>query len=228
LNTQRKIIIFIGPPGSGKGSLSHLCKEHFNWVQLSTGNLCRKHIAERTEIGTQIDNAIKEGKLISDSLIISMVDGWLTTQRAEYVILDGYPRTVTQARALRKLMSDKFNEVGLSIVKLAISDKQVIARLTERSVCQNQDCQAVYSTREGSSLAPKHKMTCNKCDGLLVKRADDRIEVIQERLKTYYTYEKDLVNYYMSADIEVKKLEVEKPLVEVFSELQALIGMHYS
>lgn len=228
MNSKRNIIIFIGPPGSGKGSLSHLCKEHLNWEQLSTGNLCRNHIAQGTKIGKQIDEVIKAGKLISDDLVIAMVDDWLSSQTAQHIILDGYPRTVVQAQALRKLLTDKFNEVTVSIVKLTISDEQVIARLMGRSVCQNQHCQAVYSTLESSGLAPKKKMTCDKCNSLLVKRADDGVEVIRERLKTYYSYEKGLVDYYTSAAIEVKKLEVEKPLVEVFSELKALVGMQRS
>ena len=77
MKRRKDIVIFLGPPGSGKGSLSQLCVKRLGWHQLSTGNLCREHIARGTEIGTQIDFAIKSGKLIADSLILEMVHDWL-------------------------------------------------------------------------------------------------------------------------------------------------------
>src|SRR5438105_2140053 len=99
------IFIFLGPPGSGKGSVSRLCIKDLGWVQLSTGNLCRKHIAKQTEIGKEIDFAIKSGKLVSDDLITNMVLEWFQKDfdDSHTVILDGYPRTIMQAQAFTKL-----------------------------------------------------------------------------------------------------------------------------
>jgi adenylate kinase len=225
LNTQRKIIIFIGPPGAGKGSLSNLCVERLSWVQLSTGNLCRKHIAEKTKIGIAIDEAIKAGGLVSDELIISMVDDWLTTQQAN-TILDGYPRTVVQARALKNLVSTKLTASDLAIVRLSISNEKVVARLSARMVCSNKDCQAVYSAIKGSLLEPNNITKCNKCDASLMRRPDDEPAAIQERLKTYYKHEKDLIDYYLKAGLNVKELPVERPLHDIFNELKTVIGQH--
>lgn len=228
MNTQRKIVIFIGPPGAGKGSLSNLCVEQLSWVQLSTGNLCRKHIAEKTEIGRQIDAVIKAGEYISDQLIVSMVNEWLLEQGSKHTILDGYPRTVAQAQALKNLVSTKLTFSDLAIIKLSISDEKVIARLSGRMVCSNKDCQAVYSTIKGSLLEPKKLTECNKCSGPLIKRADDDPVAIQERLKTYYKHEQDLLNYYENAGFRVKNLPVERPLIEAFNDLKSIMGLHDS
>jgi len=227
LKNSRNIVIFIGPPGSGKGSLSNLCMEHLKWVQLSTGNLCRIHIAQQTEIGQQMDQAIRSGKLIADHLIIDMVDSWLLEQNEQTssIILDGYPRTVAQAQALMSLLKDKLNEFNLHVVRLSISDDQVVLRLGGRSICQNKNCQAVYSLLPGSSLSPKKEMVCDKCSHSLIRRSDDELEAIKERLKTYYKHENDLLSYYHGAGIEIKKVNVEKTLHEVFGEFKILMGM---
>ena len=102
----RDIIVFIGPPGSGKGTLSGLCVKELGWVQISTGNLCRKHIADKTKIGQEIDFAIKSGKLVSDNLITDMIIDWFkhVGDQVRTVVLDSYPRTVAQAQALTSFL----------------------------------------------------------------------------------------------------------------------------
>lgn len=227
MDSVRNIVIFIGPPGSGKGSLSHLCNEQLNWVQLSTGNLCRKHIAQRSDIGLKMDEAIRAGKLIDDHLIISMVDEWLIEQGNQQtsVILDGYPRTVVQAESLMRLLKEKLPEFNVSVVKFLISDDQVVYRLGGRSICQNKNCQAVYSTLPGSALRPSIEMVCDKCSCILVRRPDDEFTAIKERLNTYYKHEQELLNFYNAVGVAVKKVEVEKPLHEVFDEFKVLMGI---
>ena len=100
-----RVILFIGPPGSGKGTLSQKCVQKLGWQQISTGDLCRRHIAKQTEIGKSIDFAIKSGKLVSDGLISQMVFDWFRQENIEsdVVILDGYPRTVNQAKDFDEL-----------------------------------------------------------------------------------------------------------------------------
>jgi adenylate kinase len=227
LNKQKKIVIFVGPPGSGKGSLSNLCIEHLSWVQLSTGNLCRKHIAEQTEIGKHIEQAIAAGKLISDQMIVAMVNEWLVEQvdGLGHIILDGYPRTVAQAQALKDFITEKLPQVDLTVVRLFISDEQVASRLSGRAICQNKDCQMTYSILAGSSLAPKQAMICNKCSHALMRRNDDDMEAIRERLKTYYRHEQDLLSYYEKSGITIKGVKVEMPLHDVFDQFKQLMGV---
>lgn len=223
MSTVRKIVIFVGPPGAGKGTLSSLCVEQLNWVQLSTGNLCRKHIAEKTEIGQKIDAAIRSGELVADHLISSMVDQWLVEQQAQHTILDGYPRTVVQAEALKNLLTTKLNSVEVVVVRLSISEEKVVARLSGRMVCSNKDCQAVYSTIKGSAFEPKNVSACNKCSKELVRRVDDEPTAIKDRLKTYYKHEKHLLDYYEGAGLRVKDLSVERSLDQIFNELKSIM-----
>ena len=131
MNQATKIFIFIGPPGAGKGSLASLCVKHFDWLQISTGNLCRKHIAEQTKIGKEIDLIIKSGKLINDSLINSMVFEWLNEHvgRASGVIFDGYPRTVAQAEAFDALIDSQLSDVQVKVILFELSDDVVVNRL---------------------------------------------------------------------------------------------------
>jgi adenylate kinase len=225
LNSQKNVFIFIGPPGAGKGSLSQQCIATLGWKQLSTGALCRKHINEKTEIGKKIDFAIKSGKLMSDELIVTMVQDWLAKneQSFEALILDGFPRTVVQAEALHKLLFEKIDCYKLNIIRLFISDEEVVRRLSGRIVCSNNDCQAVYS-RLCQSLEPCQPMTCDWCGGQLVPRDDDSLTAVYDRLKTYHTHEKHLIDFYATHGFVINQVNVEKPLSKIFEEFRVLIN----
>lgn len=218
-------IVFIGPPGSGKGTLSNLCVQKLGWEQLSTGNLCRKHISEQTSIGKQIDFAIKSGKLISDKLMTDMVDEWLTTVGLsdKTLILDGYPRTIPQAQALDELLKSKYTSLKLHIIRFIVPDECVISRLGSRYICQNNKCQAVYSVAEGSSLAPKHDMICDRCKSPLIQRKDDTQEAIQDRMIVYHMHEKELISFYRNAGYGVIEVDANRPHQEVFENFKHII-----
>ncbi len=219
------IVIFIGPPGAGKGSLSYLCVQQLGWTQLSTGNLCRKHIAEKTPLGQRIDFAIKSGKLIEDAVIIALVEDWLKEYGADNkaVILDGFPRTVFQAEALHQLLSQEFPKNRLYCIKMNISDSSVISRLTSRFICQNNTCQAVYSTLLGSGLKSRESGRCDHCHSMLVTRSDDNLEAISKRLALYNKSEHELLDYYRSTGKLIGEIDVEKPLQDVFQDLIILL-----
>lgn len=218
-------IIFIGPPGSGKGTLANLCVQTFGWEQLSTGNLCRKHINEGTSIGQQIDFAIKSGKLISDKLMTDMVDEWLAVQSfaKKTLILDGYPRTIPQAVALDELLKTKYTSLKLHIFRFVVPDECVISRLGSRYICQNNKCQAVYSLAKGSSLAPKHDMVCDQCKSPLIQRKDDTQEAIHDRMIVYHLHENELISFYKNAGYEVIEIDANRPHQEVFESFTKII-----
>lgn len=223
---KRKVFIFIGPPGSGKGSLSNLCVDKLGWVQVSTGNLCRKHIMEQTAIGKEIDFALKSGKLVSDDLIIAMVEDWISEQieKHDALILDGFPRTVVQAKALDQLVKDKFTSIDLQVVKFSVADQTVIDRLGSRYTCQNKDCQRVYSLAVGANLAPQRGMICDDCSSPLSRRKDDEAEAIKERLITYHKHAKDLLDFYTETGRSIQEFNVERPLQELFQDFKSVIG----
>jgi adenylate kinase len=227
LNLAGKVFVFVGPPGSGKGSLSSLCIQNLGWVQLSTGNLCRKHIAKQTETGKEIDFAIKSGKLVSDSLITNMVLEWFQKDFNDNhtVILDGYPRTIVQAQAFAELFEKRFFKSDLHIVRFILSDEVIIARLSSRLVCENKDCQAIYSEKQGVDLSPKQGMKCDYCDGCIGRRPDDDKDAVAERLRVYHRHEQDLLDFYESTGHEVYNVFVEKPLGDVFRDFKVLVGL---
>lgn len=225
MNLHKEIYIFIGPPGAGKGSLSQWCMQKLGWQQLSTGALCRKHIADQTTIGKQIDFAIKSGKLIADTLITDMVTEWLIDNVGHDktpVILDGFPRTVVQAEALDHLIKTQLTDCTLKVVKLSLPDEIIVQRLAGRLICQNKDCQAVYSVIEGSDLAPKRPMICDVCSSSLVRRIDDDATAIRERLKVYHEHEQKLLDYYHNNGHKFYELDVDKPLEKVFEDFKAM------
>lgn len=222
----KDIVIFLGPPGSGKGSLSQLFVKRLGWVQLSTGNLCREHIAHQTEIGKQIDFAIKSGKLITDSLIIDMVQDWMLAhdQGVSVVILDGFPRTVAQADALQKLLTEKYPNIRVSIIQLVLPQEKIVERLASRRICGNNKCQAVYSLAKDSQHKPKKDMECDLCCSALIRRADDEEESIQQRLKLHYENEQALLEYYKKINQPITTCNVDQPLENVYQQLLNIMG----
>ncbi len=224
MKSIKDIYIFIGPPGSGKGSLSHLCKKNFGWAHLSTGNLCRQHIARMTDIGVQIDQILKSGKLIHDDLMIAMVSAWIqeVAEHVAGVILDGFPRTVEQARALDALFSqDFFAQASITVVAMHIHDDHILGRLKTRFVCENESCQVAYSYTSHESCL---QLTCKECDYPLKKRTDDASDVVYERLKIYHQYAGTLLDYYKNSWHKMITLNAELPLENVFNSFMQSTG----
>lgn len=220
MNQEGTIFIFIGPPGSGKGSLASLCVKRFGWLQVSTGNLCRKHIAEQTKIGKEIDLIIKSGRLINDDLITCMVSEWLTENatRTSGIIFDGYPRTIGQAKDFSAILKSFFPNVRERVVIFSVSDDVVIDRLSHRIVCQNKECQTVYSLSMVSLDAVlQQKAFCRECGAILGRRVDDEEESVRKRLVVYHKHEQELINFYRDNKTDLVELDATKSIDDVFS-----------
>ena len=226
MNQATNVCIFIGPPGAGKGSLASLCVKHFDWIQISTGNLCRKHIAEQTKIGKEIDLIIKSGKLINDDLITLMVFEWFheNAEKSSGIIFDGYPRTVAQAQAFDAMLNAMFPAVRVRVVLFDLADDVVVNRLCSRYVCQNKECQAVYSLSPHSDLAPVETTVCDLCSGPLGRRDDDNEIAVRKRLEIYHRHEQQLIDFYQDNGSEIIKLDASKQLREVFECFVQLIS----
>jgi len=215
---KNNIVVLIGPPGSGKGSLSKLLIKRFGWIQLSTGNLCREHIINQSEIGKKIDLIIKSGKLISDELVVQMVEDWLLyhADKNSSIVFDGFPRTIEQAKALDRILS-KIDAFDLNIVKLEASDDNLVMRLRTRATCSNNKCQAVYSLiNEG--LKPKQADICDECSSKLSFRSDDNEATIVQRLAIYRVNENNLVNYFQDQGKPVEKIHMNDSLEQIYQE----------
>ncbi|HJM69015.1 MAG TPA: nucleoside monophosphate kinase [Candidatus Babeliales bacterium] len=224
---QQDIVIFIAPPGAGKGSISQKCIEDLGWEQLSTGNLCRKHIEKGTELGQKIDFAIKSGRLVSDDLIVAMVREWFQENPAKdrTVLLDGFPRTVPQAMAFKAMLALEFPLARVRVVQLRVSDEELIRRLTSRLTCSDKNCQQVYSLLESSGMVPKVDMECDLCQSRLTQRSDDNITTVRDRLSNYYRHEDDLLDYYSSIEWPIIQVNVESSLDKVFDQFKSKLDV---
>lgn len=223
----RKLYIFLGAPGSGKGSLAAHCVQELGWYQLSTGNLCRYHIGARTPQGLEMDLAIKSGKLVSDDLIGGMVLDWLSHDTNNIpIILDGFPRTVIQAQLLDDFLNIRHaGRYLLTVVYFDIDDATVTDRIGARCVCSNKSCQAVYSCMPSSPNRPKRDMICDLCASPLVRRVDDTKEAIQERLAVYKKHATALLDFYREHNTSLVTLDAKRSAADVYNLFKAAVGI---
>jgi adenylate kinase len=213
------ILTFLGAPGSGKGTIAEQCVKDLGFATVSTGNLLREAVARGDELGKQVEGLMKEGKLVPDELITSIVESWLTRNLKDIktLVLDGYPRTEKQAQQFLDLLKTKFPQVSLRVVEIVISDAAIINRLSDRLVCES--CHAVFSRK---MLNETEK--CLKCGGKLIQREDDKPEVVKERLNVYAQHAQPLLNFYKAAGVRFDQLTVEgKTVKDVFAEFKKIL-----
>jgi len=185
-------IILFGPPGVGKGTQAKLLSEEFSVPHISTGDLLRAGVKQQTPLGKKAQEYMDAGNLVPDDIMIGMIREILSSPRAKRgFILDGFPRTVPQAKALDTML----NELGLKldgVISLRVEHEEVIRRLSERKMCRT--CGRIYSTQQ---LEIVDKPTvCQDCGGELFHREDDRAETVRHRLKVYVKETKPLKDYY--------------------------------
>jgi adenylate kinase len=201
--TRYSLILF-GPPGSGKGTQAKLLKQRLGCPHISTGDMLREHVALEDELGLEIAGIMQAGRLVPDHLVNRLVEKRISQPDCERgFILDGYPRTVQQARMLEKLLGEKhFDPV---VVFLEVDYNKIVARLAGRRLCPQ--CGALYSL---ASNAPVIQQVCDYDGVALVIRDDDREEVIRERLEAYDHQTKPLVEYFQKADYAFHRVEASE------------------
>lgn len=219
---KSNIIIFLGPPGAGKGTLSKLFVDKLNWIQLSTGDILRENISNKTELGEKVDFIIKSGKLISDELIIQIVKDWLlkNLKDSSKVILDGFPRTENQAIELKKMLASSLKNTDLILIRLKISESVLVSRLLNRTICSNQECKAIYS------LVQYKEPLCSLCSSKLTIRPDDELNAIKDRLKLYSQNENLILDIFKRSGIKIIDIDVEKPIQEIYKDLLIKLNIY--
>lgn len=190
------IIIMLGAPASGKGSVAEIVSEEFNIPAISSGDIFRKHITEQTEIGKKLNEYVTKGELVPDSIVIEMLKDRLEEDDAKNgAILDGFIRTIPQAKAFDEMLKETGNKIDI-VVNLEVPDEEILERVTNRRICKN--CKAVYNT----VLSPsKVEGVCDKCGGPLYQRDDDTLEKATNRLKIYYKETAPLTEYYKNTGV---------------------------
>lgn len=188
-NSQQKIIILLGAPGAGKGTQASYLKEKYQLLHISTGDLFRENLAKNTKIGQEAKSYMDKGALVPDSIVIAMLEDRLQKDDAKKgYILDGFPRTIPQAEVLNTLIKNNPHVIALS---LEVPDEMIIERLSKRLTCQT--CRTPYHPE---SAPPKKLGICDKCQGKLITREDDKEEVIRKRLSAFHAQTEPLKEYY--------------------------------
>ena len=176
-------LIFLGPPGAGKGTQAERIAERYSIAHTSTGDMLRAEIRNATPLGAQAKAFIDRGELVPDSVIIGMVEQRIQAEDCKNgFLLDGFPRTVAQADALSKLV-----EID-AVVDIEVPFERLVARISGRRMCP--DCGAAYH------VSTYGEATCAKCGATLYQRDDDREETVQNRLVVYESKTAPLIAYY--------------------------------
>ena len=204
-------IIFLGPPGAGKGTQAQMICDTLKIPQVSTGDMLRRAMKEGTETGLKAKSYIDAGKLVPDEVIIDIVKERLAMDDCKGgYILDGFPRTVPQAEAL-----DTFAAID-SVIELDVADQVLVERLSGRRVCLK--CGATYHV---SML--NGKTTCDKCGDELIQRDDDKPETVQNRLTVYHNQTAPLIGYYEKKGL-LHKVAGDQGIENTFAAIMKELG----
>lgn len=197
------VIIMLGAPGTGKGTVAVLLQNKLNIKHISTGDIFRKNIKEGTELGKLSEKFIAEGKLVPDDITIELIKERLSEPDTKNgIILDGFPRTVKQAEALDKILSEKNKNVN-KVINLTTPDEEVIERIVNRRVCSNHECKTVYNLILNP---PKQEGICDICGHKLIQRKDDTEETVRTRLNVYFDETSPLIDFYEKKGVVLTEL----------------------
>jgi adenylate kinase len=191
-------LVLFGPPGAGKGTQSQLMLETKPFLHLSTGNLLREAIQQKSPLGVEAQSYVDAGKLVPDSVVIGLVREFIEKNKTSRFIFDGFPRTIVQAEALEKQIEDIGAVKIQKALFLEVPQVDLLQRLTGRRVCKN--CGAVFHELNNP---PKKQGICDSCGGEVYQRKDDAAEAIQTRLEAYEKSTAPLKEYYIKKGLFV-------------------------
>ena len=189
-------MVLLGPPGAGKGTHAKVLKEKYGLVQLATGDILRRHMKEGTGLGVKARSTIEKGELVSDNLVNEMMlSEILAIPKDKGFILDGYPRTIGQAKALEEFLEKEQMPLDL-VLNFETSEKVILERLSGRRV--NPTTGRVYHIR---NMPPKKEGICDDTGEKLIQRKDDAPETIRNRLNVYEKETSPLINFYQERNL---------------------------
>ncbi|HOT98523.1 MAG TPA: adenylate kinase [bacterium] len=210
-------LVFLGAPGSGKGTQAVWLQGRFGIPQISTGDILRKAVTEGTELGKKADSIMKSGALVSDELIIALMRERLgQPDCARGFILDGFPRTIAQGESLDAMLGPA--RAIQSAIFFEVSEAEIIRRLTSRRTCAQ--CGRIYNIL---SDPPPASGACGSCGGAIIQRKDDSEETVLSRLKVYEEKTAPLKEFYYKQK-KLYILRAEQPVERVRAELEALLA----
>lgn len=211
-------LVLMGLPGAGKGTQAEVIVEQYGIPHISTGDMFRAAIKEGTPLGKKAKEFMDAGELVPDEVTVGIVRERLTMEDCKHgFLLDGFPRTIPQARSLDDMLSD----IGRSldyVIHIHVERKRLLERLTGRRICRN--CGATYHVEFNP---PKQSGRCDKCGGELYQREDDNEETVANRLAVNEQEQKTLLDYYESKGI-LETINGDRSIEDVFSDINRLIG----
>jgi adenylate kinase len=209
-------IVIFGPPGAGKGTQSKFIVKKYNLYQLSTGELLRNEVKNKTKLGIEISSNMNSGRLVSDIIVSDLIENFISQiDLRNRFIFDGYPRNKQQAKNLDKLLN-KYNQKIDLVLKLSVSSNVIKKRIIGRSVCSI--CGKIYN--EFFNPAPLNSNCC--ASKYLQKRSDDTVEIAISRYHSYENNIKEVINFYEQSNL-LHVVNGETSISEITNEIGALI-----
>lgn len=211
------IILLTGLPGVGKGTQAELISKKYKIEHLATGNMFRELMTQDNDLSQELKSYINQGNLVPDELTIKILRNEITKPKySNGFLLDGFPRTITQAQFLDELLQTQ-NLTLDHIINLYLDEEIIIERLVNRLYCPQ--CQ---STFHKTLIPPKVENICDNCGAKLIQRADDKLEQIEQRLKTANVQTKPVLEHYQT---QVKTIDTDgKSREEIFEEIKAILN----
>ena len=207
-------LIFIGPPGSGKGTQAKRLAQQHGIPHVSTGDMLREAIADGTELGRQAAPIVASGGLVSDDLILGIVDDRLKKEDARKgFILDGFPRTLVQAEGLDKIVSGN-GGADLRVLQLLVPDEAIVRRIVLRRSCSN--CGAIYHLE---NQPPANDSVCDRCGAEVIARPDDNETAVRKRLEAFHKQTLPVATYYRAKSV-LREVDGIGPIDEVFERIE--------
>lgn len=211
-------IILLGPPGAGKGTQAKLISEKYSIPHISTGDIFRKNISEKTPLGVKAKSYMDKGQLVPDELTIDLVKDRLQQEDCKNgFLLDGFPRTVAQAEALDKFLHEDNQSINSALL-IDVPQEYILERMTGRRVCNS--CGASYHVKFNPS---KVDGKCDICGSNLIQRKDDSEETVRERLDVYSKQTQPLVQYYSDKKV-LSTIDGTREIKEVFENISDILG----
>lgn len=190
------VIVLLGAPGSGKGTVGKILAENLELAHISTGDLFRENLKNETELGMQAKSYMDKGELVPDEVTVKMLEKRMEeSDVAKGAILDGFPRTKKQAEVLDELLTSKGKKVDMAL-NIEVPFEEIVERIANRRSCKG--CSAIYNVVFNP---PKKEGVCDECGGELYQREDQKPEVVQNRLQVYKNTADELIEYYSKKDV---------------------------
>ena len=213
-------LILLGGPGAGKGTQAKKLIDKYHVPQISTGDILRAAVKEGTEMGKKAKEYMDAGKLVPDEVVIGIIKDRLAQPDAKKgFILDGFPRTVPQAEALDKVLSDLGTKID-HVVSIDVDEEALVTRLTGRRTCKNAACGQMYHLEYTPS---KKAGVCDKCGGELYLRDDDNETTVRSRLSTYNEATKPLIDYFAKKGL-IRPIKGVGGIDDIFTKICGILG----